>query len=100
MSRQGVSVVQVEMASLGALFGGTPLLNDDDNNKEEAQANRAVWAQATDEVHQEEEDDDGEPGPSSQAGDKKKRPVQAVYSDEDELEEDVKKRLEAMRRAG
>lgn len=87
----------------GPVWWNTPLGDDDD--KEGAQGNRAVWGQATDEAPQGDNDDDegdegGQPGPSSQGGGTKKRPVQEVYSDEDELEEDVKKRLEAMRRTG
>jgi bud site selection protein 31 len=87
----------------GPVWWNTPL-DDDTNDQEGAQGNRAVWGQATDEAQQEDghDDDGGQPGPSSSqgGGGTKKRPVQEVYSDEDELEEDVKKRLEAMRGAG
>jgi bud site selection protein 31 len=86
----------------GPIWWNTPL-DDDNNDKEGAQGNRAIWGQVTDEAQHEDGHDDGggHPGPSSQqGGGAKKRPVQEVYSDEDELEEDVKKRLEAMRRPG
>lgn len=78
----------------------------DDAAAETAEDNRAVWVQvgAEDEGQEPEgpagtaaraEAGDGE-GPSAPPA-SRKRPLEAVQDDEDELEDDVKKRLAALR---
>ena len=70
----------------------------EDSTEEQAEGNRAVWVQQGQEEEGEEEGGGG--GAASAGGQSRKRPHEAVagvQSDEDELEDDVKKRLAALR---
>ena len=82
----------------GPIWWNTPM---DDTAEETAEENRAVWAQVGAEDEGQEPagevdaggDGEGVVGPNGS----RKRPISAVQDDEDDLEDDVKKRLAALR---
>ena len=97
----------------GPIWWNTPLDDEDDEeggddkkkkNKETAEQNRAVWVQEGVEDEEDGGGDDknegeGEDPQVAAAAASRKRPLEvaAIQDDEDELEDDVKKRLAALR---
>jgi bud site selection protein 31 len=73
----------------GPIWWNTPM----EDTEETAAENRAVWVQVGAEGEEEEQEKDGE-AQEGQAGPSRKR---ALEEDEDELDDDVKKRLAALR---
>jgi bud site selection protein 31 len=80
----------------GPIWWNTPM----DDSKEAREANRAVWVQEGEEEEEEEEDREDVEGTKNASN--KKRPfeeIQSAVDDEDDLDPEVKKRLEALKSA-
>lgn len=75
----------------GPIWWNTPM----DDSKEAREANRAVWVQEGEEEEEEEEEDREEKNASN--GKRSFEEIQSAVDDEDDLDPEVKKRLEALK---